>query len=161
MKHLECFIITLKKLWRQHMSSTTSNHMAPSINSFQCSRTVGRCPRPYWGCTRFPGTRLERRQEYLILTQKTAKDMLQYSSGFILKFNWVFTMVKLGQIWHFWKQPKPCFFLRPTHSHLNSLSKYNCWIINYMSVFVLWVDFSQRYFIPFLCTSAKRILNFR
>ena len=46
------------------MSSTTSNHIAPSISSFQCSRTVGRCPRPYWGCTRFPGTRLECRQEY-------------------------------------------------------------------------------------------------
>ena len=52
-----------------------------------------------------------------------------------------FTMVKLGQICHFWKEPKSCFFLRPTKSHLNSLSKDDCRIIKYKSVFSLWLDF--------------------
>ena len=59
-------------------------------------------------------------------------------------------MVKLGQICHFWKEPKSCFFLRPTQLHLNSLSKDNCWIINYKSVFVLWLDFIQRYHPAFM-----------
>ena len=52
-----------------------------------------------------------------------------------------FSMVKLGQICLFWKEPKSCFSLRPTQPHLSSLSKDNCWIIKCKSVFALWLDF--------------------
>ena len=64
--------------------------------------------------------------------------------------NWVFSMVKLAQICHFWKEPKPCFFSQLVQSHLNSLSKVNCWIIKHKSLFVFWLDYTQRYYPIFM-----------
>ena len=92
--------------------------------------------------TRFPGVKipfrfwsldgahLECRQKYFNTNNRKGNASIQFLFHIEIPCtNCVFTMVKLGQICHFWKVLKPCFFLRPAQSHLNGLFKVNCWII--------------------------------
>ena len=98
-------------------------------------------------------------QRTFVMPPKRFKHKKRQRMCFKIMFVWCwnfiyqvfFSMVKLGQICHFWKQPKSCFFLRPTQSHLNSLSKDNCWIIKYKSVFLFatWFhwEISSRFYV--------------
>ena len=99
------------------------------VSKMACStRSAGvKIPLRFWS---LDGARLECHQKYF--NTKNSKGYVSIQLLFHIEIpctNWVFTMVKFGQICHFWEVLKPLFFLRPVQSHLNGLFKVNCWII--------------------------------